>query len=159
MSKKASNTFDISRGGSFKITLIFALSTLTSTALRTPVLSESVGSSSRIHILDYKDGVLKFEISRRFFERCFDLIISIDGDFFKWRIFGIGFRVRVSSTVIAMNSSNSAKISSSRRVPSMECRILLPSSRRVSKSSSKISSMISILKHVSSFEYEFFIAE
>nr|GEV17813.1 reverse transcriptase domain-containing protein [Tanacetum cinerariifolium] len=43
-----------------------------------------------------------------------------------------------SSAVIAMNSSNSAKISSSRRVPSMEWRILIPSSKRASKSSSKI---------------------
>ncbi|GKA10471.1 hypothetical protein Tco_0689904 [Tanacetum coccineum] len=43
--------------------------------------------------------------------------------------------------VIAMNSSNSEKISSSRRVPSIEWRILLPSSRRASKSSSKISSI------------------
>ncbi|GJS54497.1 hypothetical protein Tco_0627859 [Tanacetum coccineum] len=50
--------------------------------------------------------------------------------------------------VIAMNSSNSAKISSLRRVPSMECRILLPLFRRASKSSSKISSMTSILKQV-----------
>ncbi|GKG30469.1 hypothetical protein Tco_0422957, partial [Tanacetum coccineum] len=52
-----------------------------------------------------------------------------------------------SSAVIAMNSSNSVKISSSRRVPSMEWRILLPLSRRASKYSSKISSMTSILKH------------
>nr|GEY37050.1 reverse transcriptase domain-containing protein [Tanacetum cinerariifolium] len=52
--------------------------------------------------------------------------------------------------VIAMNSSNSKKISSL-RVPLMEWRILLPSSRRALKSSSKISSIISILKHVSSF--------
>ncbi|GKB29991.1 hypothetical protein Tco_0869392 [Tanacetum coccineum] len=58
----------------------------------------------------------KFEIHRRFFKRCFDLIISIDGDFFEWCIFSVGFRVRVSSAVIAMNSSNSAKISSSKRV-------------------------------------------
>ncbi|GJZ86969.1 hypothetical protein Tco_0658579 [Tanacetum coccineum] len=57
-----------------------------------------------------------------------------------------------SSAVIAMNSSNSEKKSSSRRVPSMEWRILFPSSRRASKSSSKISSMTSILKHVSSFD-------
>nr|GEV96244.1 transposon Ty3-I Gag-Pol polyprotein [Tanacetum cinerariifolium] len=58
-----------------------------------------------------------------------------------------------SSVVIAMNSSNSTKISSSRRVPSMEWRILPPLSRRASKSSSKISSIMSILKHVSSFEH------
>nr|GEV03854.1 hypothetical protein [Tanacetum cinerariifolium] len=57
-----------------------------------------------------------------------------------------------SSAVIAMNSSNSEKIYSSRRVPSMEWRILLPSSRRASKCSSNISSITSILKHVSSFE-------
>ncbi|GJW41961.1 hypothetical protein Tco_0070760 [Tanacetum coccineum] len=57
-----------------------------------------------------------------------------------------------SSAVVAMNSLNSENISSSRRVPSIKCRILLPSSRRASKSSSKISSMTSILKHVSSFE-------
>nr|GEY08675.1 hypothetical protein [Tanacetum cinerariifolium] len=37
---------------------------------------------------------------------------------------------KLSSAVIAMNSSNSEKISSSRRVPSMEWMILLPSSRR-----------------------------
>ncbi|GKG11361.1 hypothetical protein Tco_0342761, partial [Tanacetum coccineum] len=53
---------------------------------------------------------------------------------------------------IAMNLSNLEKISSSRTVPLMEWRILLPSSRRASKSSSKISSITSILKHVSSFE-------
>nr|GEX74525.1 hypothetical protein [Tanacetum cinerariifolium] len=46
----------------------------------------------------------------------------------------------------------SKKISSSRRVPSIEWRILLPSSRRASKSSSKITLITSILKHVSSFE-------
>nr|GEY06908.1 hypothetical protein [Tanacetum cinerariifolium] len=57
-----------------------------------------------------------------------------------------------STTVIAMNSSNSAMSVSSRMVLSMEWRILLPSSRRASKSSSKISLMTSILKHVSSFE-------
>ncbi|GKE25540.1 hypothetical protein Tco_1440924, partial [Tanacetum coccineum] len=57
-----------------------------------------------------------------------------------------------SSAVISMNSSNSEKISSSRRVPSMEWRILLHSSRRESKSSSKISLITSILKHVSSFD-------
>ncbi|GJS86745.1 hypothetical protein Tco_0769381 [Tanacetum coccineum] len=38
---------------------------------------------------------------------------------------------KFSSAVIAINSMNSEKISSSRRVPSMEWRILLPSSRRV----------------------------
>ncbi|GJX01359.1 hypothetical protein Tco_0185272 [Tanacetum coccineum] len=38
-------------------------------------------------------------------------------------------------------------------------RILLPSSRRASKSSSKISSMTSMLKHISSLEQECFIAE
>nr|GEW80902.1 retrovirus-related Pol polyprotein from transposon TNT 1-94 [Tanacetum cinerariifolium] len=43
-----------------------------------------------------------------------------------------------SSTVIAMNSSNSAKSFSSRMVPSMEWKISLHSSRRASKSSSKI---------------------
>nr|GEU88433.1 reverse transcriptase domain-containing protein [Tanacetum cinerariifolium] len=57
-----------------------------------------------------------------------------------------------SSAVIAMNSSNSAKISSSRRVPLMEWGILLPLSRRALKSSSRISSITSILKHVSPFE-------
>ncbi|GJY68658.1 hypothetical protein Tco_0471640 [Tanacetum coccineum] len=57
-----------------------------------------------------------------------------------------------SSAVIAMNLSNSEKISSSRRFPSMKWRILLPSSRRASKSSSRISLITSILKHVSSFE-------
>nr|GEW63752.1 hypothetical protein [Tanacetum cinerariifolium] len=56
-----------------------------------------------------------------------------------------------STAVVAMNSSNSEKIYSSRRVPSMEW-ILLPSSRRASKYSSKISSITSILKHVSSFD-------
>nr|GEY96088.1 hypothetical protein [Tanacetum cinerariifolium] len=45
-----------------------------------------------------------------------------------------------------MNSSNSAKFSSSRGVPLMEWRILIPSSKRASKSSSKISSMTSLLK-------------
>nr|GEW76992.1 hypothetical protein [Tanacetum cinerariifolium] len=54
---------------------------------------------------------------------------------------------------IAMNSSNSGKSFSLRMVHSMEWRISLPSSRRASKSSSKISSMTSILKHVSSFHY------
>nr|GEV48293.1 hypothetical protein [Tanacetum cinerariifolium] len=51
-----------------------------------------------------------------------------------------------SPAVVAMNSSNSVKISSSRRVPSTEWKILLPSSKRASKSSSKISLMTSILK-------------
>ncbi|GJW04872.1 hypothetical protein Tco_1563728 [Tanacetum coccineum] len=53
-----------------------------------------------------------------------------------------------SSAVIAMNSSNSAKISFSRRVPLIEWRILLPSFRRASKSYSRISSITSILKQV-----------
>nr|GEY51549.1 hypothetical protein [Tanacetum cinerariifolium] len=57
-----------------------------------------------------------------------------------------------SSKFIAMNLSNSAKISSLRRVPLMEWRILLPSSRRASKSSSRNSSITLILKHVSSFD-------
>ncbi|GJR31448.1 hypothetical protein Tco_1107680 [Tanacetum coccineum] len=57
-----------------------------------------------------------------------------------------------SSAVIAMNLSNSAKSFSSRMVPLMELKILLPSLRRESKYSSKISSMTSILKHVSSFD-------
>nr|GEZ24982.1 hypothetical protein [Tanacetum cinerariifolium] len=57
-----------------------------------------------------------------------------------------------SSVVIAMNLSNSKKISSSRRVPLMEWRILLHSSRRASKSSFKISSLTLILKNVSSFD-------
>nr|GFC04915.1 hypothetical protein [Tanacetum cinerariifolium] len=57
-----------------------------------------------------------------------------------------------SSAVIAMNSSNLAKSFSSRMVPLMEWRISLPSSRRALKTSSKISSMTSILKHVSPFE-------
>nr|GEX40615.1 hypothetical protein [Tanacetum cinerariifolium] len=60
--------------------------------------------------------------------------------------------LKFSSTVIAMNLSNSKKNSSSRRVPLMKCRILLPSSRRASKSSSKISSITSILNQVSSFD-------
>nr|GEV45498.1 ribonuclease H-like domain-containing protein [Tanacetum cinerariifolium] len=54
--------------------------------------------------------------------------------------------------VIAMNAWNLEKISSSIKVPSMEWRILLPSSRRASKSSSKISSITSLLKQVSSFD-------
>nr|GEV81038.1 hypothetical protein [Tanacetum cinerariifolium] len=62
----------------------------------------------------------EFEIHRRFFERCFDFIIGVDGDFLEWW------------------------------VPSIERRILLPSSKRASKSSSKIPSMTLILKHVSS---------
>nr|GEX48662.1 hypothetical protein [Tanacetum cinerariifolium] len=57
-----------------------------------------------------------------------------------------------SSAVIVINSSNSAKSFSSRMVPSMEWKISLPSLRRASKSSFKISSMTSILKHVSLFE-------
>nr|GEW93175.1 hypothetical protein [Tanacetum cinerariifolium] len=57
-----------------------------------------------------------------------------------------------SSAAIAINSANSEKISSLRRVPLMEWRILLPSSRRASKSSSKITSITLILKHVSSFD-------
>nr|GEU83357.1 hypothetical protein [Tanacetum cinerariifolium] len=59
---------------------------------------------------------------------------------------------KFSSKVIAMNALNLEKISSSRRVPSMELRILLPSSRRASKSSSKILSITSILKQVSSLD-------
>ncbi|GKD14087.1 hypothetical protein Tco_1198494 [Tanacetum coccineum] len=54
-----------------------------------------------------------------------------------------------SLAVIAMNSSNSAKISFSRRVPLIEWRILIPSFRRASKSSSRISSITSILKQIS----------
>ncbi|GKF24538.1 hypothetical protein Tco_0076860 [Tanacetum coccineum] len=46
---------------------------------------------------------------------------------------------KFSSAFNSMNSSNSAKSFSSRMVPSMEWRISLPSSRRASKSSSKIS--------------------
>nr|GEV17335.1 hypothetical protein [Tanacetum cinerariifolium] len=64
----------------------------------------------------------KFKIRREFFERCFDFIIGADGDFLEWQFSLI------------------------------EWRILLPSSRRESKSSSKISSITSILKHVSSFD-------
>ncbi|GJU21479.1 hypothetical protein Tco_1154821 [Tanacetum coccineum] len=60
-----------------------------------------------IHIPDYQEG-FKFEICKGFFERCFDLIISIDGDFFEWRIFGIGFKVRVFIAVIRHALSNSA---------------------------------------------------
>nr|GEY31368.1 retrovirus-related Pol polyprotein from transposon 17.6 [Tanacetum cinerariifolium] len=59
-----------------------------------------------------------------------------------------------SSVVIAMNSSNLENISSSRRVPSMEWRILLPSSRRASKSSSRISS-ITVKKRSSQDEGNF----
>nr|GEV99143.1 ribonuclease H-like domain-containing protein [Tanacetum cinerariifolium] len=66
------------------------------------------------------------------------------------RLPGIGLSSRsvrdskFSSTVIAMNSSNSTKSFSSRMVPSMEWRISLPTSRRASKSSSKISSNFEI---------------
>ncbi|GJT45030.1 hypothetical protein Tco_0953745 [Tanacetum coccineum] len=69
-----------------------------------------------------------------------------DGSFQRITVFQIimkGFKFKIhlefSSAVIAMNSSNSEKISFSRRVPLMEWRILLPSSRRASKSSSNIS--------------------
>ncbi|GJY06106.1 hypothetical protein Tco_0373160 [Tanacetum coccineum] len=61
---------------------------------------------------------------------------------------------KFSSAVIAMNSSNSAKSFSSRMVHSMEWRISLPSSRRASKSSSKISSK-SQTENVSSFDRVF----
>ncbi|GKB58764.1 hypothetical protein Tco_0914950 [Tanacetum coccineum] len=63
-----------------------------------------------------------------------------------------GSSVSDSDSDFSSNSSNSEKISSSRKVLSMEWRILLPSSRRMSKSSSKISLITSILKHVSSFK-------
>nr|GEV30516.1 hypothetical protein [Tanacetum cinerariifolium] len=56
---------------------------------------------------------------------------------------------KFSSETIAINLSNSEKISSSIRVPLMEWKILLPLSKRASKSSSKITS---ILKNVSSFD-------
>ncbi|GJV39068.1 hypothetical protein Tco_1417508 [Tanacetum coccineum] len=62
-----------------------------------------------------------------------------------------------SSAVIAMNSSNSAKSFSSTIVPSFECRILLPSLRRSSKSSSKISSITSILKQFTTPKIELFL--
>nr|GEV15665.1 hypothetical protein [Tanacetum cinerariifolium] len=61
------------------------------------------------------------------------------------RLSGRGLSLRFIG-VIAMNSSNSAKIYSSRRVPLIEWRVLLPSSRRALKSSSKISSITWILK-------------
>nr|GFA84469.1 hypothetical protein [Tanacetum cinerariifolium] len=66
--------------------------------------------------------------------------------------FEIRRRLRVVVEAIAKNLSNSEKISSLRMVPLMEWRILLPSSRRTSKYSSNVSSITSILKHVSSFE-------
>ncbi|GKC08946.1 hypothetical protein Tco_1000556 [Tanacetum coccineum] len=115
MSEKAFNTFNIGGGGSFEITLIFAL--LTSS----PALDTLKG--------------FKFKIRRRFFERSFEKG-SFDGmeDFASVSDSDLEF----SSAVIAMNSSNSEKISSLRRV--------------LSKSSSMISSITSILKHVSSFE-------
>ncbi|GKC62983.1 Toll/interleukin-1 receptor domain-containing protein [Tanacetum coccineum] len=67
----------------------------------------------------------EFEIRRRFFERCLDFIVGVDGDFLEWWFFGVRLDLELSSAVIAMNSSNSEKISSSRRVPSLEWRILL----------------------------------
>nr|GEX55071.1 hypothetical protein [Tanacetum cinerariifolium] len=93
-----------------------------------------------------------FKIRRRFFKRCFDLVIDVKGDLFEWWFFNVGSESEFSSAVIAINSSNLAKSFSLRMVPSMEWRILLLLSRRASKYSSKISSMMSILKHVSSFE-------
>ncbi|GJR29913.1 hypothetical protein Tco_1106145 [Tanacetum coccineum] len=95
----------------------------------------------------------EFKIRRRFFKRCFDLVIGVKGDFFSnGGSLVSDSDLEFSSAVIALNSSNSAKSFSSRMVPSMEWKISLPSSRRASKSSSKISSMTSILKHVSSFK-------
>ncbi|GJR08671.1 putative ribonuclease H-like domain-containing protein [Tanacetum coccineum] len=67
-------------------------------------------------------------------------------DYLEWWFLDQKFRSEFSTAVIAMNPSNSAKISFSRTVPSIEWRILLPSSRRASKSSSKISLITSISK-------------
>nr|GFA54209.1 hypothetical protein [Tanacetum cinerariifolium] len=57
----------------------------------------------------------KFKIRRTFFERCFDFIISVDGDFLEWGFFAVGLRFRIFIGSHSMNLSNSAKISSSRR--------------------------------------------
>nr|GEV11729.1 zinc finger, CCHC-type [Tanacetum cinerariifolium] len=81
----------------------------------------------------------------------FDLRISAAYNW-KERGFFQNSDLELSSAVIAMNSSNSENVSFSRRVPSMEWRILLLSSSRALKSSSMFSSMTSILKHVSSFD-------
>ncbi|GKC18400.1 hypothetical protein Tco_1020550 [Tanacetum coccineum] len=84
----------------------------------------------------------------RFFKECFDFIICVMVIFSNGGSSASDSDSEFSSAVIAMNSSNSKKISSLRRVHSMEWRILLPSSRRASKSSSKISSITSILKQL-----------
>ncbi|GKB12298.1 hypothetical protein Tco_0846221 [Tanacetum coccineum] len=94
----------------------------------------------------------EFKIRRRFFKRYFDLVIGVKVIFSNGGSSVSDSNSEFSSTIIAMNSSNSAKSFSSRVVPSIEWRISLPSSRRASKSSSQISSMTSILKHVSSIE-------
>ncbi|GKB66885.1 hypothetical protein Tco_0928297 [Tanacetum coccineum] len=69
----------------------------------------------------------KFEIRKRFFERCFDVLMVI---FSNGGSLVSDSESEFSSAVIAMNSSNSAKISFSRRVPLIEWRILLPPFRR-----------------------------
>ncbi|GJZ12509.1 hypothetical protein Tco_0547739 [Tanacetum coccineum] len=144
---KASNTFDISGGGNLDITSIFALST------SRPALDtlKKIGFFQEyiFHVIRKR---FEFKIHRRFFEICFDLVIGVKIDFLNGGSLVLDSNSEFSSVVIAMNSSNSAKIFSSRMVPSMEWRISLPSSIKVSKSSSKILSMTSILKHVSSFE-------
>nr|GEV53682.1 hypothetical protein [Tanacetum cinerariifolium] len=83
----------------------------------------------------------EFKIRRRFFKRCFDFEIGVKSDFLNGGSSVSDSDSEFSSTVIAMNSSNSAKSFSSRMVHSMEWRISLLSSRRASKSSSRISSM------------------
>nr|GEU58091.1 putative E3 ubiquitin-protein ligase LIN-1 [Tanacetum cinerariifolium] len=90
----------------------------------------------------------KFKIRRRFFKRCFDLVIGVKVNFSNGGSLMSDSDSEFSSTVISMNSSNSEKSFSSRMVPLMDWRISLPSSRRASKSSSNISSMTSILKHI-----------
>ncbi|GJZ42679.1 hypothetical protein Tco_0589934 [Tanacetum coccineum] len=108
------------------------------------ITGRKVGSS-RTTYYKLSGGGFMFKFSWKFFERCFDFIIGVDGDFF----FNGGSSVsdsdsEFSSAVIAMNLSNSEKISSSRRFPSMEWRILLPSSRRALKSSSRKFNLIQI---------------
>ncbi|GJR49643.1 hypothetical protein Tco_0389919 [Tanacetum coccineum] len=100
MSEKASNTFDISTGGSFKITSIFALST----SRRNRVLQEYIFQSLSWKGLSSRSlGVLR--------EDGIDLIISIDGDIYS----NGGSSVSIQSSRVfirqsfAMNSSKFSK--------------------------------------------------
>ncbi|GJR11279.1 hypothetical protein Tco_0793931 [Tanacetum coccineum] len=76
MSQKTSYTFDISGGKSLEITLIFAFSTLR---------PASDTLNKRGFFLEYIFQVIrkrfKFKIHRRFFKRCFDIVIGVKGVF------------------------------------------------------------------------------